>query len=48
VNWNVVGNVSDLARLTSSDANASLPSNAALTAGTQTLSVTLKTAGSAT
>src|SRR4029077_15533274 len=48
VNWNVVSTVSDLAGLTSSDSNASLPSNAALTAGTQMLSVTLKTAGSAT
>ena len=34
--------------ITSSDANAALPSNAALVAGTKTFSVTLKTAGSQT
>src|SRR5207245_144007 len=47
-NWNIVSSVSDLVGLTSTDPNASLPSNTTLTAGTQTLSVTLKSAGSAT
>ena len=40
--------VTDTVGITSSDANATLPSNAALSAGTQTFSVTLKTAGSRT
>ncbi|TAK93698.1 MAG: Ig-like domain repeat protein [Verrucomicrobia bacterium] len=47
-NWNVVTNVAHTVALTSSDANAGLPSNASLTNGTQTFSLTLKTAGSAT
>src|SRR6202043_3641235 len=34
--------------ITSSDANAALPSNAALVAGSQTYNVTLKTAGAST
>src|SRR5205814_2058083 len=47
-NWNTVTTVTDTVGITSSDANASLPANAALAAGTQTFSVTLKTAGSQT
>jgi hypothetical protein len=47
-NWNVVNAVTDNVGITSSDANAALPANAALVAGTQTFSVTLKTAGTAT
>src|SRR6185295_18787105 len=46
-NWNLVSST-DTAGITSSDANASLPANAALVAGTKTFSVTLKTAGSRT
>ena len=46
--WNVVTTVTDVVGITSSDANASLPANAALVAGTNTYSVTLKTAGTAT
>ncbi len=47
-NWNVVSSVTDTAGITSSDANAALPANAALVAGTRTFSVTLKTGGTAT
>ncbi len=47
-NWNPVTSVTDTAGITSSDANAGLPANAALVAGTKTFSVTAKTAGSAT
>src|SRR5260370_635086 len=46
-NWNVV-NTNDTVAITSSDTNAGLPANTALVSGTKTLSVTLKTAGSAT
>jgi anti-sigma factor ChrR (cupin superfamily) len=46
-NWNLV-NTNDTVRITSSDANATLPANAALVAGTKTFSVTFKTAGSRT
>src|SRR4029079_19189089 len=46
-NWNLVS-ATDTAGITSSDANASLPANAALVAGTKTFSVTLRTAGSRT
>src|SRR5207253_215226 len=46
-NWNLV-NSTHTVGITSSDANAALPANAALSAGTQTFSVTLKTAGTAT
>ena len=42
--WNVVSST-DTVRITSSDANAVLPANAALVAGTKTFSVTLQTAG---
>src|SRR5207253_1799175 len=47
-NWNVINTVTDTVGIGSSDSNATLPSNSALSAGTQTVSVTLKTAGSAT
>ena len=47
-NWNVVSTVADTAGVTSSDANAVLPVNAALVNGTQTFSVTLRTAGTST
>lgn len=47
-NWNVVTTATPTIAITSSDTNASLPSNAALTAGTNTFSVTFKTAGSRT
>jgi len=46
-NWNVV-NTNDTAAITSSDANAVLPANAALINGTRNFSVILKTGGSAT
>ena len=46
-NWNVVS-ASDTVGITSSDANALLPTNAPLVAGTRTFSVTLKTSGSQT
>src|SRR5206468_9107514 len=46
-NWNVV-NTNDTVAITSSDPNAALPVNAALISGSKTLSVTLKTAGTAT
>src|SRR5207237_6291431 len=47
-NWNLVNTISDIAGITSSDVNATLPANAALVAGTKTFSVTLNTAGSRT
>jgi len=47
-NWNVVNSVTDTVGITASDSNAILPANAALVNGTRSLSVTLKTAGSAT
>src|SRR5204862_355890 len=47
-NWNLVSGVSDLLGISLSDANATAPANAALASGTQTFSVTFKTAGSAT
>ncbi len=47
-NWNVVNTITDTAGITSTDANATLPANAALVAGTKTFTVTAKTAGSAT
>src|SRR5439155_1752264 len=46
-NWNVV-NTNDTVAITSTDANAGLPANAALVSGTKNFSVTLKTAGNAT
>src|SRR5439155_254470 len=48
VNWNLITNVTHTVAITSSDANAASPANAALAAGTKSFSVTLKTAGSAT
>src|SRR5205823_2132731 len=47
-NWNLVTNITDTVSIASSDANAILPANAALSAGTQTFSVTFKTAPSQT
>src|SRR5581483_10820177 len=44
-NWNLASST-DTIKITSSDANATLPANAALVAGTKTFSVTAKTAGS--
>ena len=46
-NWNVVSSTHTVG-IASSDANATLPANAALVAGTKTFSVTLKTAGART
>ena len=46
-NWTVVSSTNTVG-LTSTDANATLPANAALVAGTRTFSVTLKTAGTRT
>src|SRR5439155_4960839 len=46
-NWNLI-NTNDTVALTSSDANASLPANAALVIGTKSFSLPFKTAGSAT
>src|SRR5207245_1115297 len=47
-NWNLVNTVTHIIAISSSDANATLPASAALVAGTQTYSVTLKTAPSQT
>src|SRR5206468_2042499 len=47
-NWNPVSSGSGTVAITASDANAALPGSAALSAGTQTFSVTLKSSGSAT
>ena len=46
-NWNLVS-TNDTVEITSSDANATLPANAALSGGNRTFSVTNKTAGSQT
>src|SRR5439155_553989 len=46
-NWNLIS-TNDTVAITSSDLNATLPANAALSSGSGTFSVTLKTAGSAT
>ena len=46
-NWNLVSSTHTVA-ISSSDTNATLPANAALVAGSQTFSVTLNTAGTAT
>jgi len=46
--WNVIKTATDLVGLTSSDSNAAMPANVALVSGTKVMSVTLKTAGSAT
>jgi hypothetical protein len=45
--WNVVS-ITDVVGITSSDSNAAVPANGALVNGTKVMSVTLKTAGSAT
>ena len=45
-NWNLVSTVTDVVSITSTDANAGLPSDGALVAGTQTFACTLNTAGS--
>ena len=45
-NWNLI-NTNDTVAITSTDANATLPANTALLAGTSTVSFTFKTAGSA-
>src|SRR5439155_654323 len=47
-NWNLISSASDTVVITSSDANALLPTNAALSGGTQTFSITCKSAGSRT
>ncbi|TFF37355.1 beta strand repeat-containing protein [Mucilaginibacter psychrotolerans] len=47
VNWNVVSSTDNIG-ITSTDANATLPANNTLSAGTRTFSITLKTAGSRT
>ena len=47
-NWNLVNTVERYRGITSSDANATLPANAALSGGTQTFSVKFNTAGSRT
>src|SRR5439155_1423129 len=47
-NWNTLTTVTDTVGMTSSDASATLPANGALSAGTRTVSVTLRTTGSKT
>src|SRR5690606_34069223 len=47
-NWNIVSDATPTVGITSSDANADLPVNAALTAGTGSFNVTFKTAGNRT
>src|SRR5205814_1259086 len=44
--WNVVTSVTDTVGIATTDGNAGLPANTALVAGTRSLSVTNKTAGS--
>src|SRR5207245_10308172 len=44
-NWNALTNVTDTVGITSSDSNATLPTNADLVLVTQTFSATFKTAG---
>src|SRR5204863_9636610 len=46
-NWNIV-NTNDTVAISSSDANAALPANAALIGGSKSFIVTLKTAGTST
>src|SRR6185369_8808085 len=45
-NWNLVTSVTHTVAISSTDSNATLPSNAALVAGTKDFSVTFKTVGS--
>src|SRR5213075_1275264 len=47
-NWNIVSSSTHTVGITTTDANDTHPANAAMTAGTKTFAVTLKTAGSAT
>src|SRR5262249_58391945 len=47
-NWNTITTVSDVVAITSSDSNADLPANSALSSGSGTFSATLKTAGTRT
>ena len=47
-NWNLVNAATDVVGITSTDASATLPANAALLNGTGSFNVTLKTAGSTT
>src|SRR5439155_2728283 len=47
-NWNLVSSAGDTVGMTTSDSNASLPSNAALVGGTKSFAVTFKTTGSQT
>jgi hypothetical protein len=47
-NWNTVSAAADDMGITSSDANATLPPSGTFTAGTSTVSVTLRTAGTST
>jgi hypothetical protein len=47
-NWNVVNSVTDVVAITSSDALATLPANAALVAGARQFSVTLNSVGTNT
>jgi hypothetical protein len=47
-NWNLVGYVTDVITITSSDSSATLPPDAALVRGTQTYSVTFGTTGNQT
>ncbi|HEU0010069.1 MAG TPA: hypothetical protein VFT34_09670, partial [Verrucomicrobiae bacterium] len=46
--WNPIDTVTDSVAISSSDPNAVLPGNAALVGGTQSFSIVLRTAGSAT
>ncbi len=46
--WNTVGSITDVVQLTSTDATATLPAATALQAGTVTLRVTIRAAGSFT
>jgi hypothetical protein len=47
-NWNVVATATNTISISATDANASLPSNAALSSGTFAFTITLKTAGTST
>ena len=47
-NWNLVNTVTDVVSISSSDGTATLPPNAGLSAGRQTFSITLNTAGTQT
>src|SRR5207247_3874653 len=47
-NWNTISTVTDTVGISTSDLNDAHPANAALVAGTQTFSVSLRTTGSST